>query len=145
MKQIIAIGNDHGGLPLKEALVAYLQKKPLLQLQNLGANSSDSVDYPDMADPVVNAILRGNATAGILICGTGIGISMKANRFKGIRAALVYNAFSAEMAKRHNNANILCLGGRTCSIEEACHWIDTWLNSPFEGGRHSIRLAKLDT
>jgi len=139
----IAIASDHGALELKEAIISHLKQKNI-PVTNLGTNNTDSVDYPDYADKVAEAILSGEATLGILCCGTGIGISIRANRHKGIRAALVFNKFTAEMAKAHNNANILCLGGRTTPADVATELIDTWLNTKFEGGRHQRRLDKLD-
>ena len=139
----IAIGSDHGGLELKEAIKGYLNSRTIDCL-DLGAHTSDSVDYPDFADKVAHAILNGQAHSGILCCGTGIGISIRANRHKGIRAALVYNDVTAEMSKAHNNANIICLGGRTLSPELALTLIGIWLDTPFEGGRHQARLDKLD-
>lgn len=139
----IAIASDHGALELKEAIISHLKQKNI-PVTNLGTNNTDSVDYPDYADKVAEAILSEEATLGILCCGTGIGISIRANRHKGIRAALVFNTFTAEMAKAHNNANILCLGGRTTPADVATELIDTWLNTKFEGGRHQRRLDKLD-
>jgi ribose 5-phosphate isomerase B len=103
------------------------------------------VDYPDIAAMVAKSVLSTPHSRGILICGTGIGISIKANRYPGIRAALVYSAFTAEMAKAHNDANILCFGGRTTSPEEALAYVGIWENTVYEGGRHTLRLQKLDT
>ncbi len=145
MKQTLAIACDHGALDLKRALINHLNTKhPDLNILDLGTHTSDSVDYPEFADRVAHAILEGKAHLGLLCCGTGIGISMRANRYKGIRAALVYDTFTATMAKAHNNANILCLGGRTTPAPLACTLVDTWLTTAFEGGRHQNRLDKLD-
>ena len=139
------IGSDHGALELKDKLVANLQMLKDIELVDCGTFDTQSVDYPDIADNVVKKVLEDKANLGILCCGTGIGISIKANRNKGIRAALVYDKFTSQMAKEHNNANILCLGGRTTSFEEASEYISIWLNSNYEGGRHQRRLDKLDS
>ncbi len=141
----LVIGSDHGGFELKTHLIHYLSTRyPNITVIDAGTHSSASVDYPDMADQTIRYILDGKADAGILICGTGIGISIRANRHKGIRAALVYDNFSAQMSKAHNNANVLCLGGRTVSPEKAAEMVQLWLETPFEGGRHQNRLLKLD-
>ena len=139
----IAIAADHGGFELKEKLKAYFAGKSLI-LQDLGTDSTDSVDYPDFAKKLARQILEGRADLGILICGTGIGASIAANRFKGIRAALLYSTFSAEMAKKHNNANVLVFGGRTMAFEDVVMRIETFLNTSFEGGRHINRINKTD-
>lgn len=139
------LGSDHGGFELKNAILDYLKKtRPLFQLSDLGTYSTESVDYPDFAKKVCEAVLGTPKSLGILVCGTGVGISMAANRFKGIRAALVYSLFTAQMAKKHNDANILCLGGRTTSLEDAKLFVDTWLDESFEGGRHLGRIQKMD-
>ncbi|MGE4170454.1 MAG: ribose 5-phosphate isomerase B [Candidatus Margulisiibacteriota bacterium] len=140
----LVLGSDHGGFELKERLKQHLiQTHPEVEVVDLGTHSTASVDYPDFAKSVAHAILGGKAALGVLVCGTGIGISIAANRFDGIRAALVHNAFTAEMAKAHNNANVLCLGGRTTEPDLACQLVDIWLKTPFEGGRHQGRLDKL--
>lgn len=141
----LALGSDHGGLELKNFILAHLTKQyPALQVQDLGVYTPESVDYPDIAAKVAQSILNKETEVGILICGTGIGVSIKANRYIGIRAALVHDTFTATMAKQHNNANILCIGGRTSDPKDAANWVDLWLSVPFEGGRHSQRLEKLD-
>lgn len=139
----IAIASDHGGFELKEKLKETFsaQNTPLT---DLGTDSVESVDYPDYADKMADYILKGNADLGILVCGTGIGMSIAANRHKGIRAALIYNLESAELAKRHNNANILIFGGRTMTYEFVVQSIESFLNATFEGGRHERRINKLD-
>ncbi len=137
----IAIAADHGGFELKEALK---QHYVALDLIDLGTYSADSVDYPDYAQKVAQAILLKQADLGILICGTGIGISIAANRYKGIRAALLYSAEAARMAKAHNNANILVFGGRTMAVDDVINRIDTFMQTSYEGGRHQRRLDKLD-
>lgn len=141
----LAIASDHGGLDLKNHIVDYLTKNRAdITIIDLGTNSNDSVNYPEFGKKMAQTILDGTADQGILICGTGIGISMAANRFKGIRAALVYNEETAEMASAHNHANVLCLGGRTTSPELAADLVVIWLNTEFEGGRHQKRLDMLD-
>ena len=139
----IAIASDHGGLEMKKALVEYFAELGL-NLTDLGTNTTDSVDYPDFADKMAQHILAKESDLGILICGTGVGISIAANRHKGIRAALVYNEFVAQMAKAHNNANVLVFGGRTMDIEDVKKYCDIFLNTSFEGGRHQNRLDKLE-
>ena len=139
----IILGSDHGGYDLKEALKEGLSQNSELTIEDIGTVSTDSVDYPDIADTVAQTVLAKN-TVGILCCGTGIGISIRANRYKGIRAAVVYNEFTAEMSKKHNNANILCLGGRTTSPEDALKYVTIWLKHDFEGDRHLRRVEKLD-
>ena len=139
----IAIASDHGGFDLKERLKDYFASKSIV-LTDLGTNSPDSVDYPDFAKKMARRILGGEADLGILICGTGIGISIAANRFKGIRAALLYSPFAAEMAKKHNNANVVVFGGRTMSFEDVVANLEIFLNASFEGGRHLNRINKID-
>ena len=139
----IAIASDHGGFELKEKLVQHFKSQNTI-LDDLGTYNTDSVDYPDYADKMADYILSKKADLGILICGTGIGISIAANRHKGIRAALLYSDFAAEMAKKHNNANIIVFGGRTMRFEDVVSYIDIFLQSEFEGGRHQKRLDKLD-
>ena len=139
----IAIASDHGGFEAKDALIKHFADKNI-NLINLGTDSTDSVDYPDYADKMAEYILNEKADLGILICGTGVGISIAANRHKGIRAALLYNEFVAKMAKQHNNANVIVFGGRTMSIEDIIKYCDVFLSTSFEGGRHQNRLNKLD-
>jgi len=143
VSEVIALGSDHGGVGLKDIIKEHLEQKGLTVL-DCGTQGDESVDYPDFAEAVVKTILKGDAPRGILVCGTGIGISIKANRYKGIRAAVVHSSFTAEMAKAHNNANVLCLGQRVTGIEDACRYVDIWMNTKFEGGRHQGRLDKLD-
>lgn len=139
---MLAIGSDHGGFELKGHIVEHLKEKGI-EVKDYGVYCEDSVDYPDCAKPVCEAILDGSAELGILICGTGIGISMAANKFHGIRAALCGDVFSAKMAKEHNNANIICLGGRVTGRELACMIVDTFLEAKFQGGRHQQRIDKI--
>ncbi len=140
--RMIAIGCDHGGFELKNHVVKHLQDKGI-EVKDYGVYNEDSVDYPDCAKPVCKAVISGEAENGILICGTGIGISIAANKHKGIRAALCSDVYSAAMCKQHNNANILCLGGRVLGRELAFMIVDTWLENEFQGGRHSKRIAKI--
>ena len=139
---MIAIGSDHGGYELKEHLKKHFEETGV-EFKDYGTSSEASVDYPDCAEPVCRAVLNGEAERGILICGTGIGISIAANKFDGIRAALCSDVYSALMAKEHNNANILCLGGRVTGRELAFMIADTWLGAEFLGGRHAARVAKI--
>ncbi|WP_066900759.1 ribose 5-phosphate isomerase B [Streptobacillus notomytis] len=139
----IAIGNDHSGVDFKNQLVDYLLSKGI-EVLNIGTDSIDSVDYPDIAKGVSKNILDKNADFGILICGTGIGISIAANRISGIRAALVTNELCARLSRQHNDANILVLGARVTGIELAKSCIDAFLSSDFEGGRHSDRVSKIE-
>ncbi len=136
---MIALGADHGGYLLKEFIKKHLEKKGI-EYKDFGTYSEDSVDYPIYAQKVCEAIGRGECENGILCCGTGIGISMAANKFKGIRCALVRDSFSARLTKEHNNANVLALGGRVTGTELAADIIDSWLNASFQGGRHQGRI-----
>ncbi len=138
----IAIGSDHGGFRLKETVKTYLQENGY-EVEDLGCFSEESVDYPDFALKVAEKVASSEFDKGILMCGTGIGISISANKVKGIRAALCHDHLTASLAARHNNANILCMGGRTTGPETAKDIVDAWLNASFEGGRHSRRLAKI--
>lgn len=139
----IAIASDHGGFELKEKLKSYLASKKM-ETEDLGTDSPESVDYPDFAKKMARHILALKADLGILICGTGVGISIAANRFKGIRAALLYSPFVAEMAKKHNNANVVVFGGRTMDFDNVKECLDVFLKTEFEGGRHLRRIEKID-
>ena len=139
---MIAIGSDHGGLELKEAIVKALATRGL-DVDDFGTDNGESVDYPDFAEKVAGAVSRGEIKQGILVCGTGIGMSIVANKFPGVRAALVTDEFMAQMAKEHNDANILVLGGRVLAEEMAVKMVNTWLDSSYEGGRHQRRLDKI--
>jgi len=139
---MIAIGSDHGGFELKGYIIDFLKEKGY-EVKDFGTYSEDSVDYPDCAKPVCEAVMNGEADKGILICGTGIGISIAANKHKGIRAALCGDVYSAKMTRVHNDANILCMGGRVIGRELAYMITETFLNSEFEGGRHEARIAKI--
>lgn len=136
---MIAIGCDHGGLNLKTAIISYLEKKGI-EYKDFGTYTEDSVDYPTFAYKVAKSIQNGECERGILCCGTGIGISIAANKVKGIRAAVCTNEFMAEMTRRHNDANILCMGGRVIDEDFAVKLTDIFLNTEFEGGRHEKRI-----
>jgi ribose 5-phosphate isomerase B len=139
----ILIANDHGAVALKFKLIKWLEKKGH-SVVNLGVDSEDRVDYPDQAALAVREYQKGGYDFGIVCCGTGIGISIAANRYKGIRCALIHDEFTARMAKEHNNANFVAFGGRvqyTIPVEQI---LETYMNAQFEGGRHVTRVAKLD-
>jgi ribose 5-phosphate isomerase B len=139
---MLVIGSDHGGLDLKSALAKYLKERKIGVI-DAGTASDASVDYPDFGLKVAELVASGKADRGILVCGTGIGMSIAANKVPGIRAALVTDTFMARMAKEHNNANILVLGGRVLDEQQACELVETWLDASFEGGRHQDRLDKI--
>ena len=139
---MIALGADHGGYVLKEAVKKYLDEQEI-EYHDFGTCNEDSVDYPPFALKVAKAVISGECDKGILCCGTGIGISIAANKVKGIRAALCTNEFCAEMTRRHNDANILCMGGRVIDEKEAVKLTEVFLNTPFEGGRHAERIAQI--
>ena len=141
---MIALGCDHGGYELMQEVIAYLDEKGL-EYKNFGCDSTDAVDYPIYAKKVAKAILAKECEKGILICGTGIGISITANRFKGIRAALCSDCFSAEATRQHNDANILAMGGRVVGPGLAVKIVDTFLNTPFSGDeRHARRVGLIE-
>jgi ribose 5-phosphate isomerase B len=140
----IAIASDHGGYDLKEQLIPYLRERRH-KVVDLGTDSKDSVDYPVYARKCAEYVVSGEADRGVVICGTGIGVSIAANKTKGARCALVTSDVMAELASSHNNANLLALGGRTTSAVNAARWIELWLATPFDGGeRHARRVALLD-
>ncbi|NMC73635.1 MAG: ribose 5-phosphate isomerase B [Geobacteraceae bacterium] len=139
---MIALGSDHGGFELKES-VKLLLKERGIPFEDLGTNDGNSVDYPDFGEKVARKVSLGEAEKGVLVCGTGIGMSIVANKFPGVRAALVADVYMAKMAKQHNNANILVLGGRVIDENEASEMVATWLDTQFEGGRHQGRLDKI--
>jgi len=141
MKKIV-IASDHGAVDLKERIVAFLQKKNF-EVTDLGTHGVESVDYPDMAAAACREFLKGGYEFGILLCGTGIGVSIAANKIAGIRCALVYDLFSAEMARAHNNANFIAFGGRIRYAATVEEMIGKFLDTTFEGGRHERRIAKL--
>ncbi|MBN2422993.1 ribose 5-phosphate isomerase B [Candidatus Woesearchaeota archaeon] len=138
---MLFIGSDHGGYKLKEEICNYLDEKKI-KYNDLGTYSEESCDYPDIAKKVCEDVVKNNGQ-GILVCGTGIGMSMSANKYKGIKAALCWNEFTAEMSRKHNNANVLCLGGRVLEKEMALKIVEIFLNTGFEAGRHERRIAKV--
>jgi ribose 5-phosphate isomerase B len=137
---MIALGCDHGGFALMQDVIKYLDGKGL-SYKNFGTYSEDSCDYPVIADAVCHAVTGADCDRGILICGTGIGMSIAANKISGIRAALCGDCYSAEMTRRHNDANILTLGARVLGAGLALKILETFLDTPFEGGRHARRIA----
>ncbi len=139
----IAIASDHAGFEMKQNIIDFLAKKNV-DILNLGTDSTESVDYPLYADKLTDTILTNKADFGILVCGTGIGISIRANRHKGIRAALLYDDDVALMTRRHNDANVMVFGGRTMNKEDILKRIDIFINTEFEGGRHQRRIDMLD-
>ncbi|MBI5048094.1 MAG: ribose 5-phosphate isomerase B [Deltaproteobacteria bacterium] len=140
--ETIAIASDHAGLELKEDIKTFLKEKGVDTL-DMGTNGSESVDYPDYGIPVAEKVSMGKIEKGILICGTGIGMSIVANKFSNVRAALVNDVYSAKMAREHNDANILVIGGRIAGKGLAREMVKTWLEAKFEGGRHQKRLDKI--
>ncbi|RMH80515.1 MAG: ribose 5-phosphate isomerase B [Acidobacteria bacterium] len=135
----VAIGSDHAGFPLKEKIKEFLLSKGYAVL-DFGTTSTESTDYPFFARDVCLAVQRGEAQKGILVCGTGIGMSITANKFRGIRAALCLNEYMAKMSRKHNDANVLCLGDRIVGDDLALAIVDVWLSTDFEGGRHEKRI-----
>lgn len=135
----VAIGSDHGGFHYKENIIEYL-KSNNIDYVDVGTYSDESCDYPVFAHKVTDMITSGDANRGILVCGTGIGMSISANKVKGIRAALCSDTFSAKATRAHNNSNVLCLGERVIGIQLALDIVDIWLHSEFEGGRHQRRI-----
>ena len=139
----IALGSDHAGLELKEDLRSYLAEMKIDAL-DLGTYSKDSVDYPDVAVKVAEMVAQGEVERGLLICGTGIGMSIVANRFAGVRAALCHDLYTARISREHNNANILALGGRVTGKGLAREILKVFLETEFQGGRHERRVQKID-
>ena len=138
----IAIGSDHAGYDYKEDLISFLEAKNLA-FTDYGTHSKDSVDYPDFAHPVANAVEKKEASFGILICGSANGVAITANKHQGIRAAVCWGEELAELARKHNNANIICIPARFVSGEEAINMLSTFINTAFEGGRHANRVNKI--
>jgi ribose 5-phosphate isomerase B len=139
----LAIGCDHGGWELKEEILKFLKKIANIEVIDYGPPGKDSVDYPDYGRKVSEAVSRGSVDRGILICGTGIGMSIVANRYPSVRAALCHDHFTAQMSRLHNDANILVMGERVIGKGVACELTRTWLETGFEGGRHQQRLDKI--
>ncbi|MFH1387339.1 MAG: ribose 5-phosphate isomerase B [bacterium] len=140
----IAIGSDHGGFKLKKEIIKYLAKKKI-EYKDYGTYSEESCDYPDFAFPVAKAVAAKKFDRGILICGSGVGVTIAANRFKGVRAVNVFDEYVAKQSREHGNANILCLGGRRLSSKKAKKIINLWLKTQFSGdARHTKRIKGLD-
>lgn len=139
---MIALGADHGGFRLKEAIKAYL-KAENIAFEDFGTFNEDSVDYAPIAAKAAHFVADGKAEKGILCCGTGIGMSIAANKVRGIRAAVCDNAYCAEITRHHNNANILCLGGRVIDEKQAVEFTRLFLNTGFDGGRHQRRIDEI--
>lgn len=137
------IANDHAGVAIKQQIIDYLKIKDC-QVIDLGVNTQDSVDYTDYAHLLANKIIDDKNSFGILICGTGIGMSLAANKHQGIRAALCHDYYTAKMARAHNDANILCFGTRIVGIGVIESMIDVWISEKFEGGRHEVRVKKIE-
>ncbi len=138
----IVIASDHGGFELKEHVKGIMDQLGT-DYEDLGTDSIESVDYPDYAFSVAHKVAKGEADKGILICGTGIGMSIAANKVEGIRAALVHDCYTARVTRQHNDSNVLCLGGRTTGFNVAEEIVKIWLSEDFEGGRHERRVQKI--
>jgi ribose 5-phosphate isomerase B len=139
----LAIGCDHGGFELKEEVLKFIRTVSNIQVSDLGPSGKESVDYPDFGAKVSDAVSKGAVDRGILICGTGIGMSMVANRYPNVRAALCHDHFTAQMSREHNDANILVMGERVIGKGVALEIVKTWLDTEFAGGRHQKRLDKM--
>ncbi len=142
-KTPIIIGSDHAAYQMKEKIKAYIIEIGV-DIEDVGAYSEDSVDYPDLGIKVASSISKGKFNRGVLLCGTGLGMSMVANKFPHVRAALCNDLFSAGMSRRHNNSNILVMGGRVIGEALAMEILKVWLETPFDGGRHQLRIEKFD-
>jgi len=140
----IIIGSDHAGFDLKEACKAHLEKRPDCGVTDIGVFSRDSADYPKVAHKLAKAVAKGEHNRGILICGTGLGMSIVANRHKGVRATLCHNLYTTRMGRLHTNANILTMGGWVIGVGLALEMVDLFLETPFEGERHQRRLDQID-
>jgi ribose 5-phosphate isomerase B len=140
----IVIGSDHGGFDLKETVKAALDASPEYSVTDIGVFSSQSSDYPKIAHQLAQAVARGEYRRGILICGSGLGMSIVANRYKSVRAALCHNLYAAKMSRLHNDANVLVLGGRVTGVDLSLEIMNVFLNTAFEGGRHQRRVDQID-
>jgi len=139
----LAIGCDHGGFELKEEILKFLKTIANIQVSDFGPAGKESVDYPDFGRKVSEAVSKGSVDRGILVCGTGIGMSIVANRYPNVRAALCHDHFTAQMSREHNDANVLCMGERVIGKGVALEIVKTWLDTEFAGGRHQKRLDKI--
>jgi ribose 5-phosphate isomerase B len=138
----IAIGSDHAGFDYKEQIKKYLEQKGF-HVQDFGTFSKDSVDYPDFAHPVANSVEKGECCLGILLCGSANGVAITANKHQGIRAAICWNSPIAELARQHNNANIICIPARYVSLDLSEQMVERFISTEFEGGRHQTRVSKI--
>ena len=138
----LAIGADHAGFEVKEKVKSFLAKEGH-EVIDVGTNSAESVDYPDFAEKVASSVKNKKADFGVLFCGTGIGMSMAANKIRGVRAAVCHNEHAAEMSRKHNDANVFCAGARVLSYDVIEKLLKLWLATPFEGGRHERRVSKI--
>ncbi len=141
----IIIGSDHAGFDLKEDIKRFLSKKGNYIVKDMGAFSDDPVDYPIIAHQVAKNIAENKFSRGVLICGSGIGMSIVANRYRNVRAALCHNLYTVRLSRKHNDANILVLGGKVLGLDLALRMVDLFLSTDFEGGRHQRRLEEIDT
>ncbi len=139
----MGVASDHAGLELKRALTAELEKRGI-EVQDFGTNTADSCDYPDFAHALSQALEAGTISRGLLVCGTGVGMSIAANRHAGVRAVVCSEPLSAKMSRRHNDANVLCLGARVVGQDTALDILEAFLGAEFEGGRHTGRVAKIN-
>ena len=139
----ITIGSDHGAVSLKDEIKLVLKEFDNIEVKDVGTFCTDSVDYPDIAEKVCADVTSGKADRGIVLCGTGLGISIAANKIKGIRCALCHDVYSARMSREHNDANVLAMGGRVVGLGHASEIVRIWLTSDFVGGRHQRRISKI--
>ena len=139
----VAIASDHGGFEQKEQLISYLKDELGCEVTDFGTTSEESVDYPDYAEPVARAIASGEADRGILVCGTGIGMALAADKVAGVRASSITRPDFAQLFRQHNNGNVICLSGRFITLEENEEIVKVFLTTEFEGGRHAQRVAKI--
>jgi ribose 5-phosphate isomerase B len=144
MPDPVILGSDHAGFELKEKVKKTLERLGV-PFEDVGTHSAEPVDYPDFAHRVAEAVERGRYRRGILVCGTGIGVSIAANRHPGVRAAVAYDEETARLSREHNHANVLALGGRTIAPALADRIVEVWLTTPFAGGRHARRVARIET
>ena len=139
----IAIGADHGGFEQKQELAAYIANELGCEVEDMGCDSTESVDYPDYAAPVARAVAEGSADFGVLVCGTGIGMAIAADKIDGVRASSITSPAFAELFRQHNNGNVVCLSGRFVDLDVNKKIVKTFLTTAFEGGRHEGRIAKI--
>jgi ribose 5-phosphate isomerase B len=144
MREPVILGSDHAGYELKEKVKKALERRGV-PCEDVGTHSAESVDYPDIAHQVAEAVEKGRYARGIVVCGTGLGVSMAANRHPGVRAAVAYDEETARLSREHNDANVLALGGRSLDHTLAERILEVWLETPFAGGRHARRVAKIET